>query len=134
MHFVIDGISHPAVSIPKTGGGQTWATVDMGIYSFAYNSTHDVSLVWNTGGVSANWWQVKTIAVPDGTYKIIAQPGGDALTALPGGGTGLSPYAALGSQKWHVGGRGVSLSHSRTGSACSAPLKSRATFPVRSGA
>ena len=106
MHFVIDGISHPAVSIPKTGGRQTWATVDMGIYSFAYNSTHDVSLVWNTGGVSVNWWQVKTIAVPDGTYKIIAQPGGDALTALPGGRTGLSPYAALGGQKWHVSGRG----------------------------
>ena len=109
MHFVIDGIRRAAIRVPRTGGGQKWATVDMGLYTFAYNSTHDVSLVWDTGGVSVNWWRVKTVAVPDGTYKIIARQGGEALTSLPAGGTGVAPYAGLKGQKWHIGGLGGGL-------------------------
>ena len=60
LHFVIDDVKHPAVTLPKTGGGQIWTTVDMGTYMFADNSYHTVSLVWDTDGVSVNWWQVQT--------------------------------------------------------------------------
>ena len=79
MHFVIDGVKYPAVAIPKTGGGQTWATVDMGAYFFAFNSYHTVSLVWDTGGVSVNWWQVRTVQLPDGLYNVVTWQTGSIL-------------------------------------------------------
>ena len=60
LHFVIDGAVHPSISLPKTGGHQLWATVDMGAYRLAPHSYHTVSLVWDTPGVSVNWWQVQT--------------------------------------------------------------------------
>ena len=60
LHFVIDGAVHPSVRLPKTGGPQRWATVDIGAYRFAPHSYHTVSLVWDTPGVSVNWWQVQT--------------------------------------------------------------------------
>ncbi len=59
LHFVIDGKPRPAVSIPSTGGRQSWRTVDMGAYVFTHGSYHTVSLVWDTPGVSLNWWQVQ---------------------------------------------------------------------------
>jgi hypothetical protein len=60
MHFVIDGVAHPPVSVPNTGGGQKWTTVDLGKYTFAHNSRHTVILVMDTKGISINWWQVRT--------------------------------------------------------------------------
>ena len=77
LHFVIDGVKYPSVAIPKTGGGQIWTTVDMGAYRFAFNSYHTVSLVWDTSGVSVNWWQVQTVKIADGEYHIVLQGGGD---------------------------------------------------------
>ncbi len=62
MHFVVDGKTYPSVHIPKTGGGQAWKTVDMGAYTFALRSYHTVSLVWDTPGVSVNWWQVQPMS------------------------------------------------------------------------
>ena len=60
LHFIIDGVAHPAVRIPRTGSGQAWLTVDLGAYTFALRSYHTVSLVWDTPGVSVNWWQAQS--------------------------------------------------------------------------
>ncbi len=73
LHFVIDGVTYPAVNMPTTGGWQIWSTIDMGQYSFAAQSRHDVRLVWDTSGVNVNWWQIKTVALPSGNSKIVAQ-------------------------------------------------------------
>ena len=60
LHFVIDGVIYPSVVLPKTGGDQIWTTADKGAYIFAPKSYHTVLLVWETSGVSVNWWQVQT--------------------------------------------------------------------------
>ncbi len=60
MHFVIDGVAHPSAAVPKTGGAQAWGTADLGAYTFARGSYHTVTLVWDSPGVSVNWWQVRT--------------------------------------------------------------------------
>ena len=60
LHFVLDGIKHPTVTLTNTGGSQIWATVDMGAYTFAPQSCHTVSLVSNISGVNVNWWQAGT--------------------------------------------------------------------------
>ena len=60
LHFVIDGKKSPSIRIPNTGGGQAWTTADMGAYLFARGSYHNtVSLVWDTPGISVNWWRVQ---------------------------------------------------------------------------
>ena len=102
MHFVIDGVAHSSVRVPKTGGGQTWTTVDMGAYSFAYSSYHTVSLVWDTSGISVNWWQVQTAQLPDGIYKIVAAQDKNTLTSRRAGALETAPYAGLPSQKWRL--------------------------------
>ena len=59
MHFVIDGVAQPPFAVPETGGGQKWATVEAGEWTFAQGSNHTVALVMDTGGVSVNWWQLR---------------------------------------------------------------------------
>lgn len=81
MHFVIDGVKYRSVAIPNTGGGQTWTTVDMGAYTFAFNSYHTVSLVCDTNDTSVNWWQVQTTKIPAGLYKLVSRQDGTALKA-----------------------------------------------------
>lgn len=55
MHCVVDGTARPAVPVPKTGGGQAWTTVSLGVYTVPRSSTHAVSLVWDTPGISVNY-------------------------------------------------------------------------------
>ncbi len=58
IHFVVDGTSYPAFTIPSTGGYQTWATVDSGsIHQFTKGSLHTVRLVCDTGGFNLNYWK-----------------------------------------------------------------------------
>lgn len=107
LHFVIDGLARSSVKIPNTGGNQSWATVDMGKYIFAYHSYHSVSLVWDTPGVSVNWWQMQTTMLPDGFYKIAARQGGNGLSARSVAGANAasvetSVFRGLSSQKWHL--------------------------------
>ena len=107
MHFVIDGVTCPPVSIPNTGGGQTWVTVDAGKHVFGYNSYHAVSLVFDTPAISINWWQAQVTTVPDGFYRIVARQGGNVLSSRnTNGADGLtvetSPSAGLSGQEWYV--------------------------------
>ena len=107
LHFVIDGVTYPSVTIPNTGGWQTYATVNMGSYTFPFNSTHAVSLVWDYANININWWQVQQTAIPNGVYKITGTNGWNALGATGGGtanGTSISlePYAGLPSQQWYI--------------------------------
>jgi len=90
MHFVIDGVKHRPVNVPKTGGAQTWATVDAGAYTFACDSYHTVALVSDTPGISVNWWQTRTAALADGLYRIVARQGEAA------------PDAGFSGQKWRL--------------------------------
>lgn len=57
MHFVIDGVAFPPAAVPRTGGEQVWATVDLGRHTFPRRSYHTVALVWDTPGINVNWWQ-----------------------------------------------------------------------------
>lgn len=59
VHFVIDGTTEPSITLPNTGGWQTWTTVDGGSYgTFAGGSTHTVRLVCETGSMNVNYWQL----------------------------------------------------------------------------
>lgn len=100
LHLVIDGAASAPVMIPKTGGGQNWTTVDMGAFKFPYDSTHTVSLVWDTAGVSVNWWQVRTTAIPDGTYRVVSRQSGDVLSQRG---------AAVEGQRWSLHSLGGNL-------------------------
>lgn len=101
LHCVIDGKTWPAVRVPQTGGGQKWETVTLGAYTFPRGSTHTVSLVWDTPGISVNYWQARTTALPDGLYRIVTAQGGDTLTAKPGD-TQTAPDTGADSQRWRL--------------------------------
>jgi hypothetical protein len=86
LHFVIDGVRHPAVRVSKTGGGQIWATIDLGAYTFAPRTYHTISLVWDTPGVSVNWWQVqagKEAGKRAGSGIVALSTGADSIEPLP---------------------------------------------------
>lgn len=111
MHFVIDGVTYPAVKIPKTGGEQIWTTVDMGTYSFGHNTYHTLSLVWDTSGINVNWWRVQTTTIPDGNYRIVSRQDGNVLSrrhsdAATGPDFEIAPDTGMDSQKWHLHSRG----------------------------
>ncbi len=55
LHFVIDGQVKPAVTLPDTGGFQSWATVDTPPETFAPGSYHTVRLICETSGMNINW-------------------------------------------------------------------------------
>jgi len=109
-HFVIDGTSYPSVSIPNTGGAQTWTTVDMGSYSAAANSYHTVALVLDNGGVNVNWWQLGAATgggIANGIYKIVAKTTGNVLSCRSGSYAAgaiieQQPYNGSNYQRWQV--------------------------------
>jgi hypothetical protein len=57
-HFVIDGVAQAAKTLPNTGGWQTWTTYDFGAYGTYTNSYHTVRIVFDSGNVNFNWWQL----------------------------------------------------------------------------
>jgi len=57
-HFVIDGVAKPVQVLPNTGGLNNWVTFDFGAYGTYTNSYHTVRIVFDTGGVNFNWWQL----------------------------------------------------------------------------
>ena len=58
LHFVIDGVTYPSITVPNTGGFQSYVTVDDGrTYAFAKGSRHTVQIVFETGGFNLNYWQ-----------------------------------------------------------------------------
>ncbi len=57
-HFVIDGVAKPAKTLPNTGSWSTYTTFDFGAYGTFTNSYHTVRIVFDTGNVNFNWWQL----------------------------------------------------------------------------
>src|SRR5262245_56271949 len=65
MHFVVNGTNYPAITVPNTGGVQSWATVECGPFTFARNARHTIRVVSDTGGFNLNYWQYQA-AIPIG--------------------------------------------------------------------
>jgi hypothetical protein len=57
LRFVIDGVAGPTISVPDTGGWQSWQTIDAGTFQFKAGTYHTVQLQFLTGGFNVNWWQ-----------------------------------------------------------------------------
>lgn len=57
LRFVIDGVAGPTISVPDTGGWQSWQTIDAGAFQFKAGTYHTVQLQFLTGGFNVNWWQ-----------------------------------------------------------------------------
>jgi hypothetical protein len=60
LRFVIDGVAGPTITVPNTGGWQTWQTVSAGSFQFNSGTYHTVQLQYVTGGFNVNWWQATT--------------------------------------------------------------------------
>ncbi len=57
IRFVVDGVAGPAITVPATGGWQTWQTVDAGTFQFNTGTYHTVQIQYLNGGLNTNWWQ-----------------------------------------------------------------------------
>ena len=57
FRFVIDGVAGPTVTVPNTGGWQTWQTVNAGTFTFNPGTYHTVQIQYLTGGFNINWWK-----------------------------------------------------------------------------
>ncbi|MFB7509928.1 DUF5010 domain-containing protein, partial [Streptomyces broussonetiae] len=64
VHFVVDGVAGPTVTVPNTGGWQTYSTVDAGTFQFAAGTHHTVRLEFPTGSLNANYWTATTLSPP----------------------------------------------------------------------
>ncbi|MBM9505852.1 DUF5010 domain-containing protein [Actinacidiphila acididurans] len=56
LRFVVDGVAGPTVSVPATGGWQTYQTVDAGSFAFATGTYHTVRIEFLTGNLNLNYW------------------------------------------------------------------------------
>lgn len=54
-HLEIDGVAQPSKTLPNTGTWGTWATFDFGTVGTYVNGYHKVRIVFETGGINANW-------------------------------------------------------------------------------
>jgi hypothetical protein len=59
LRFVIDGVAGPTITVPNTGGWQTWQTIDAGSFQFSAGTYHTVQLQQVNGGQNINWWQAQ---------------------------------------------------------------------------
>jgi Domain of unknown function (DUF5010)/DUF5010 C-terminal domain len=58
-HLLIDGVAESSpFTLPNTGGWQTWQTFDFGPYGTYSDSYHTVEVVFDSGNVNFNWWQI----------------------------------------------------------------------------
>jgi hypothetical protein len=57
FRFVIDGVDGPTITVPNTGGWQTWQTINAGTFTFNPGTYHTVEIQYLTGGFNINWWQ-----------------------------------------------------------------------------
>ncbi|WP_253187255.1 carbohydrate-binding domain-containing protein [Paenibacillus sp. GP183] len=56
MRFVIDGAAGPTVTLPNTGGWQTYQTVNAGTFSFPNGTYHTVRIEMIDGDFNLNYW------------------------------------------------------------------------------
>ncbi|MDX6355700.1 MAG: hypothetical protein QOF98_2603 [Streptomyces sp.] len=57
IRFVVDGVAGPTITVPNTGGWQTYQTIDAGTFQFNSGTYHTVQLQQVNGGQNINWWQ-----------------------------------------------------------------------------
>jgi len=57
LRFVVDGVAGPTITVPNTGGWQTYQTIDAGTFQFNTGTYHTVQLQQLYGGQNINWWQ-----------------------------------------------------------------------------
>jgi hypothetical protein len=57
LRFVVDGVAGPTVTVPNTGGWQTWQTIDAGTFQFQPGTYHTVRIEYPNGGLNVNWWR-----------------------------------------------------------------------------
>lgn len=60
LRFVVDGVAGPTITVPDTGGWQSWQTVSAGAFQFNPGTYHTVQLQYLTGGFNVDWWQATT--------------------------------------------------------------------------
>ena len=61
LRFVVDGVAGPTITVPNTGGWQTWQTVDAGTFQFNSGTYHTVQIQYLNGGLNVNWWQATNV-------------------------------------------------------------------------
>jgi hypothetical protein len=57
IRFVVDGVAGPTITVPNTGGWQTYQTIDAGTFQFNTGTYHTVKIEQLNGGQNINWWQ-----------------------------------------------------------------------------
>jgi hypothetical protein len=57
VRVIVDGVNGPTITVPNTGGWQTYQTIDLGSFQFNTGTYHTVKLQYINGGVNVNWWQ-----------------------------------------------------------------------------
>lgn len=62
LRFIVDGVAGPTITVPSTGGWQTWKTVDAGTFQFNPGTYHTVQVQYLNGGVNTNWWEATNVA------------------------------------------------------------------------
>jgi hypothetical protein len=81
LHFVIDGVTYPSMTVPNTGDWQTYTTLESAPSTFPKGSTHTVRLVVETGGFNLNYWQYRN-SIPFGkTISLQANANNNWVTA-----------------------------------------------------
>ncbi len=56
IRFVIDGTAGTTITLPNTGGLQTWETVNAGTFNFEQGNYHTVRIEFLDSGVNLNYW------------------------------------------------------------------------------
>ena len=83
LHFVIDGITYPSLTVPNTGSWQVYTNIESGTtYVFPKDSLHTVQLVCETAGFNINYWQYHD-DLPLGSTIILRSSANNLLVSAP---------------------------------------------------
>jgi hypothetical protein len=61
LQIAVDGVAGPVITVPNTGGWQTWQTIDAGTFQFNPGTYHTVKITYPNGGLNMNWWQALSV-------------------------------------------------------------------------
>lgn len=56
LRFIVDGEPGPVISLPNTGGLQSWQTIDAGSFDLEERSYHTVRIEFLSSGINLNYW------------------------------------------------------------------------------
>jgi len=123
LHLEVDGTNVTgSLTVPNTGGWQTWADVTKSGISLAAGQ-HVVRLVIDVGGMNLNWFSVSggvaSTATPT-TIPATNTPIATATTSANGSPFSGTPYAIPGkveAENYNTGGQGVAYNFTAAGGA-----------------